>query len=256
MKIENIKDIKSLREYIEIIEELIKLNGEKKHVVYRGQNTDQPLLPKLGRIKLRNNRYCKSSEVLMFEDFKRNYYPLAEYKTNYDLDLLALAQHHGLPTRLLDWSYNALIALWFAVSVEPEKNQNAVIYMLFAEEENFIVEEDITKFNIFEYNTIIMFRSNVVSKRISSQSGLFSLHNTDSNGKMIALEKSELCSKLKKITISTDSISTIRNSLQNVGINNYSVFPDIDGLCKHLGWKHTLLSDETESEKQKIYELW
>ncbi len=256
MKIDNRKNIKSLREYIEKIEDLIKQKGENKHVVFRGQNTDEPLKPKLGRVKLRNSKSSKSPEVLLFEEFKRSYYPLAEFKPNNDLDLLALAQHHGLPTRLLDWSYNALIALWFAVSKETKKNQNAVVYLLFLEEENFIIEKNIQNFNIFEYDKIIMFRSTVVSKRISSQSGLFSLHNKDSKGNMIALEESNLNSKLIKITINSESISSIRNSLQNVGINNYSVFPDIDGLCNHLGWKHTLLSDEKETEKQKIYELW
>ncbi len=45
-------------------------------------------------------------------------------------DIYALMQHHGLPTRLLDWSESALVALYFALSSEPDRLGDRAIWIL------------------------------------------------------------------------------------------------------------------------------
>lgn len=47
-----------------------------------------------------------------------------------DVEVLAFARHHGAPTRLLDWSSNPLVALWFAVATPEHDESDGVVFSL------------------------------------------------------------------------------------------------------------------------------
>lgn len=236
--------VESLSEYIEKvgdIKSVAEINGNKADLLFRGQRQDHTLLPKLARLNL--NGDIKYVEKLMLDEFRRACVPLAEYQPEDNWDLLALAQHHGLPTRLLDWTYSALIALWFAVNREPESDKYGVVWILNAESDDFRDKED--QDDPLSNRITKIFRPRVVSKRISAQSGAFTVHKINSGGRIINFEThNEFKNKLIKLTIPALKFSGIRKSLNIMGINHSTIFPDIDGLCQHLERRFSKLKDE------------
>ena len=92
-------------------------------LIFRGQaNSAWELRPSLFRTyeKIRSTYY--SGEECLIADAKRRF-PAMFAKCKNNLDVLALMQHYEIPTRLLDVTENALVALYFA-SKEYEKKSN------------------------------------------------------------------------------------------------------------------------------------
>jgi hypothetical protein len=105
----------------------LKSNGNiPENTLFRGQEEDWDLVPKISRIVFREKDYRKT-ELKMLNDFKRFSLPYLKTIPKNDWDWLALAQHHGMATRLLDWTTNPLAALWFTVKKPTNSNKNGVL---------------------------------------------------------------------------------------------------------------------------------
>jgi len=115
------RSLSSLLAYIETLKRAELKAGNKSDFLFRGQSTDEPLIPRLARLKPRGK--LLKIEQLMMAEFERQLLPFTEFEPKGAWDTLALAQHHGLPTRLLDWTYSVLAALWFCVRMKPKSDK-------------------------------------------------------------------------------------------------------------------------------------
>lgn len=227
-------------------------NNNKADLLFRGQPCDKSLLPKLGRTKTKGP--LPKVERLLLKDFARASLPFREFEPKDRWDMLAMAQHHGLPTRLLDWTFSSLAALWFAVRNAPEKAddgksvERGVVWVLCATSDDFNINLKRSPFDN-KYRTRV-FRPKAVTARIVAQSGVFTAHRMHQDAltqqfSFIPLDKnSDYKSKLFKFIVEPSDFSDLRSELNMFNANASLMFPDLDGLCAHLSWRYTKLADE------------
>jgi hypothetical protein len=242
----------SLTDFVEKIERNC-LDGT---FLFRGQSQDYPLLPKIARInKFKNSLNMLEAEQKMLKEFKRKSIPMLDRTPQNDWDWLAQMQHHGLATRLLDWTENPLAALWFAVRKPPKNSDPAVVWIFMPKGNDFINSS--TDISPFECNSTKVYQPDHISQRIVAQSGWFTVHKYFKDEKVfIPLDNNKLYKKKRiKLTIPTRLFSELRYRLNQCGINSATMFPDLDGLCQQIQWTSAPMADEKPSLDTAVREL-
>lgn len=198
---------------------------------YRGQADSRwKLLPKAGRAEfhLPDNR-----DIGRFNMWRRQaiaYSPLPDS----ELEQLALAQHHGLATRLLDWSRNPLVASYFACFEYPD--QDGAVYILESPFQLFTEEMDLDR--LIKKTGIFGYHPKAISPRVLNQKGLFTVHCEPS--RHIDIEKSRNAGdhpNLARLIIPARLKKDILGLLEDYGIDRSFMFPDLDGLSTHINSK-------------------
>lgn len=234
--------IDTLTEYLTLISEVRSDHKKRNHDVrqdseplYRGQSQDFPLLPKIAR----NN---ESSQILKKEAFMLTELKIRgrRHKDISELDLwglLTLAQHYGLSTRLLDWTSNPLVAMWFACYENNPQNKPHVYILLPHWGIDHLDRESVR--NTKDHIQTSILRTRLEDSRVIAQDGWFTVHSPSrKHGKFIPLgEQEHHAEGMVKIEVNSENRNEILKELDTFGVSYQSIFPDMEGLCRYIDWK-------------------
>jgi FRG domain len=251
------KCIESVGEFIEQIFSLCASKEDRK-IWYRGHSdASYELIPSIGRPQKYADRsfdnLSERSEIDLLHRFRRRVYPIVGRAMTAG-EAIFLARHHGLPTRLLDWTANALFALYFAC-FEKYDRDGKVWAMLPREETRYFDPFDLadqkTETQLFEYRSGNHIRSadpsdaiKIVhpfynSPRLLAQDGAFTMHSDPRRpiesyrGFQFVKDNLDIDS-LYSWLLPTDSKAEVVRQLSGLGITHRTVFPDLDGIAKSL----------------------
>lgn len=201
-------------------------NQTSSQWIYRGvPDSKFRLIPKVGRPPA---KYSAGREKNIFELFEKR----AQLFENFDglskFDKLVVAQHHGLPTRMLDWTTSPLIAAYFAVVQQMDTEaKDAKIYSFRTKGSDYLSKDD---GDPFAAEDVKFYLPRFVSPRIAAQSGLFSIHPR--------ANESWDSEKLIAFIIPSSAKDHFRRRLHFLGINALKLFPGLDGLAETLDWQY------------------
>lgn len=257
---------KSFREYVDIIEET---QPQPDAVLwFRGTGkTTHSLLPTLYRHKRHRTAAALGNlERQLIVRFRQRSIPFLPRTLADDWDMLFFMQHYGVPTRLLDWTENPFMGLYFALMSSPFRvrieggkpvlsfSSDAAVWMLnpivwnrhalkhqgfdrgilTPSDETLQSYKPKTQFADMNVQPVALYGAHN-SPRIVAQRGAFTIFGQSLSG----MEKSyvkdgfpEGC--LTKIVLRREVLPAMRASILSHGITESVVFPDLEGLAKEI----------------------
>lgn len=228
--------------------------------VFRGMSDSKwPLATSLERLK----SPPKVVEPALLRSF-RKYAPRGTFAQNSDWEALAVAQHNGLPTRVLDWSVSPLIAAHFATAerehfskhgvvwcvdvialrnrvlphkiAEPIKRAPAAVYDVALLEAAYprLADFDATRWTLGE--ACVFFEPPSIDARIANQTGILSAMNGAdlSHQRYFENVATTYPDVVHRVVIDKAAKSEVRDKLDQNNIHERMLFPGLPGLCDWL----------------------
>jgi hypothetical protein len=209
----------------------------------------QPLVPSIGRpfsYAGKTVTFNRMQERKLLHRFRRHAYrhygrTLSEWET------LFLGRHHELPVRLLDWTTNPVVALYFACT--HEEPQDAGDGAVWAIRRRRIKVHDLDVFDDrrspLSIPGIKIVHPFYPTPRLTEQSGVFTLHEDpwtelDQLAGRLYPESELDLDLLQKWVIPARLKASVVRELERLAINTRTLFPDLDGLARGL-WQSEVL---------------
>jgi hypothetical protein len=206
-------------------------------------------------IRLAGQADIERVELALLRNFRKYAHGEGEQASNV-WDWLALGQHRGLPTRLLDWTYSPLVALHFAVDTIGDMDRDGVVWCVNFVEANrrlparlrHIMQreasETVTTDMLAPFATLAAFDAlarmpflvflepPTVDRRILNQHALFSLMSSPRADMEDWVTRHPHL--VRRVTVPAAAKWEIRDKLDQANVNERILFPDLDGLSRWL----------------------
>lgn len=227
--------------YKEVVE---TIESESADILFfRGHsNTSWKLWPTLARVEETNRDFAEKCSYFDFLTRAGSLLP----ENNSSWNNAFAMQHHGLPTRLLDWSENFVTALYFALK---GAQGTCCVWVLnpFTLNETTINREELLRPQDLNgtYDDYFVSESRKIEGKVIAVSPLrhhprvfhqragFTIH-----GDLTTPLESLYPKTIKKIVIPPEAQHGARQFLKLVGISEFTLFPDLDGLARELNDEH------------------
>lgn len=225
-------------------QKITKLAEGKVSLYYRGQMNES------WKLKTTFHRFASSLKItveeyltLILPEVRRHICAWTTQKIN-TLDpeengaFLAMLQHHGFPTPLLDWTLSPYIAVYFAFrEVDDSKPQtdNVKIYIFDAIPWSEKYIQPLNLLNTGGPFVSALLTSAFLNQRLIPQRGAYTLTNVENMEAHI--KNAETASKQKflyELTIPVREKLVVMRDLDLMGINEMTLFPGLDGICKTM----------------------
>jgi FRG domain len=184
------------------------------------------------------NETWEQKETHILEEFRTH---AARYEHKRDLagagkvELAMWAQHHGAPTRFLDWTLNPLAALYFAVEDERDDEHDAAAWAIAGHRGSFTPSPPYERFPGLTVGVEFLLPPRLFH-RSATQASILAVWG-DARRPLEEVVNSP--DGLWKIIVPNEVRPHVRWSLHCLGINRQTLFPDLDGLGRYLRWKHS-----------------
>lgn len=230
------------------------LHRYRSTLAYRG-------VAHIGRDLLNGLSRIADAQATVEQHLLRNFRKYAQDRPETRFDSvwhwLALAQHHGLPTRLLDWTYSPLVALHFVTARADTMNEDGVVWCVDYVKVKALLPEALQAplkreccdvftpellasevhsldqlASLSKEPNLLFLEPPALDARIVAQYALFSLLTAPDAGMDDWVRKyGDLC---RRIVIPAAVKLEVRDKLDQANITERVLYPGLDGLCAWL----------------------